>query len=227
VVGVLVRLPFVPQRAVCLPVLARLWRPKRPDRTKLHLAVELVGLVAARYPDRRLHLVGDAAYAGKTLRDLPERATVTTRLRGDAALYELAPPPTGKPGRPRRKGKRLPELIVLAALTKVRWRQAVVCCYGELRVVELACWRCLWYGTFGPRPVQVVLVRAPGAPDGYDLALVSTDLEATPAALVERYADRWPVEVLFEESRQIAGVGRPATAPAGPWSGPSRSAWRA
>jgi hypothetical protein len=40
-----------------------------------------------------------------------------------------------------------------------------------------------------------VLVRAPGAPDGYDLALVSTDLEATPAALVERYADRWPVEI--------------------------------
>jgi hypothetical protein len=56
--------------------------------------------------------------------------------------------------------------------------------------------------------VQVVLVRSPGAPDGYDLALVSTDLEATPAALVERYADRWPIEVLFEESRQVAGVGQ-------------------
>jgi hypothetical protein len=55
--------------------------------------------------------------------------------------------------------------------------------------------------------VQVVLVRSPGAPDGYDLALVSTDLGATPALLVERYADRWPVEALFEASRQVAGVG--------------------
>ena len=208
VVGVLVDLPFVPQRAVCLPVLCRLWRPKQPDRTKLALAVELVALVAGRYPNRQIHLTGDAAYAGKTLRDLPEQVTVTTRLRADAALYELAPPPTGKPGRPRLKGKRLPELIVLAALTRVRWRQAVVCCYGELRVVELTGIRCLWYGTFGPRPVQVVLVRSPGAPDGYDLALVSTDLGATPALLVERYADRWPVEVLFEESRQVAGVGQ-------------------
>jgi hypothetical protein len=208
VVGVLVRLPFVPQRAVCLPVLCRLWRPKQPDRTKLRLAVELVALVAARYPDRRLHLVGDAAYAGKTLRDLPEQATVTTRLRADAVLYELAPPPTGKPGRPRTKGGRLPELIVLAALTRVRFTPAVVACYGERTLVEVACFRCLWYGTFGPRPVQVVLVRAPGAPDGYDLALVSTDLGATPAALVERYADRWPVEVLFEEARQVAGVGQ-------------------
>jgi hypothetical protein len=208
VVGVLVDLPFVPQRAVCLPVLARLWRPRHPDRTKLALAVELVGLIAARYPDRGLHLVGDAAYAGKTLRELPERATVTTRLRSDAVLYELAPPRTGKPGRPRTKGKRLPELIVLAALTSVRWQQTVVACYGERRLVEVACWRCLWYGTFGARPVKVVLVRAPGAPDGYDLALVSTDLGATAATLVERYADRWPVEVLFEESRQVAGVGQ-------------------
>jgi hypothetical protein len=208
VLGVLVDLPFVPQRAVCLPVVCRLWRPRQPDRTKLSLAVELVGLIAARYPDRGLHLVGDAAYAGKTLRGLPAQATVTTRLRSDAVLYELAPPRTGKPGRPRTKGRRLPELIVLAALTSVRWRQAVVACYGEHRQVELACWRCLWYGTFGPRPVQVVLVRAPGAPDGYDLALVSTDLGASPATLVERYADRWPVEVLFEESRQVAGVGQ-------------------
>ncbi len=61
---------------------------------------------------------------------------------------------------------------------------------------------------FGTRPVQVVLVRRPGAPDGFDLALVTTDLAATPAELVERYAARWQVEVLFEQSRQVAGVGQ-------------------
>jgi hypothetical protein len=90
----------------------------------------------------------------------------------------------------------------------VVWKQAAVVCYGEVRAVELASWRCLWYGTFGPRPVTVVLVRSPAAPDGYDLALVSTDLEASPAELVERYARRWSVEVLFEDSRQVAGVGQ-------------------
>src|SRR6266545_4051668 len=169
VVGVLVELPFVPQRVVCLPVVCRLWRPKQPDRTKLALAVELVGLVAERCPDRQVHLTGDAAYAGKTLRALPTQVTVTTRLRSDAAL------------------------------TRVRFKQTVVCCYGELRVVELACLRCLWYGTFGPRPVQVVLVRSPGAPDGYDLALVTTDLAATPAELVQRYAARWPEEMVFPQ----------------------------
>jgi hypothetical protein len=54
----------------------------------------------------------------------------------------------------------------------------------------------------------VVLVRAPDAPDGFDLALVSTDLAATPAELVHRYATRWQVEVCFREARQDAGVGQ-------------------
>jgi DDE superfamily endonuclease len=208
VLGVLVRLPFLPQRAVCLPVLARLWRPHQPGRSKLDLACALVALVAERDPDRRIHLVCDAAYAGRTLRELPTRVAVTTRLRADAALYELAPPHTGRPGRPRTKGDRLPELTVLAALVKVRWQQATVRCYDREQVVALACWRCLWYGTFGRQPVQVVLVRPPGRVDGYDLALVSTDLAATSAELVGRYADRWSVEVGFEEARQVAGVGQ-------------------
>jgi hypothetical protein len=60
VLGVLVALPFVPQRRLWLPVLARLWCPKR-TATRLELGVELVRLLAERHPDRRVHLVGDAA----------------------------------------------------------------------------------------------------------------------------------------------------------------------
>lgn len=44
VVGVVVRLPFAP-RAVCLPILARLWIPRDADRTPLALARELLDLV--------------------------------------------------------------------------------------------------------------------------------------------------------------------------------------
>jgi hypothetical protein len=61
---------------------------------------------------------------------------------------------------------------------------------------------------FGTRPVNVVLVRDPAAPDGFDLALVTTDLAATTAQLVCRYAARWAVEVCFRDSRQDAGVGQ-------------------
>ncbi len=209
VVGVLVRLPFMAHRQVCLPVGARLWQPHQLGRSKLDLACELVGLLASRYPDRQVHLVGDAAYAGRALRGLPKQVTVTTRLRADAALYALpGPRRPGRRGRPRVKGERLPELIVLAAMTSVRWEQARVCCYGRAQAKELTSLVCLWPTVFGPRPVRIVLARQPGAPDGYELAVVTTDLDASPAELVERYASRWSVEVLFEESRQVAGVGQ-------------------
>lgn len=209
VVGVSVDLPFVAHRQVCLPVLARLWQPHRPGRSRLDLACELVGLLADRYPDRTLHLTGDAAYAGKALRGLPTRVTVTTRLHADAALYALPGPRRPRQrGRPRVKGERLPELIVLAGMTTVGWHKVRVRSYGQTRTKALHSRVCLWPTVFGARPVQVVLVRPVGSPDGYELALVSTDLDATPAALVERYATRWSVEVLFEESRQVMGVGQ-------------------
>jgi hypothetical protein len=209
VLGVLVAVPCLPHRQVCLPILARLWQPKRPDRTKLGLARELVWLVAARHPDRQVNLVGDAAYAGRLWRDLPERVTVTTRLRADAALYQLPPArQPGRRGRPRSKGDRLPELIMLAALIATRWQPATVACYGQRKHLELHSRICLWYTVWRTQPVQVVLARTPGAPDDYDLALVSTDLDATPAQLVERYAARWAVEQAFLDARQVLGVGQ-------------------
>ena len=55
------------------------------------------------------------AYAGRALRGLPAAITWTTRLRSNAALYQLAPPRTGRRGRPRLKGERLPALAELAA----------------------------------------------------------------------------------------------------------------
>jgi len=224
VVGVLVTLPFVPHRRVCLPVLCRLWQPQQRSKSnkpkasqpkqatatqgKCTLARQLVEQIVGRYPDRQVHLVGDAAYIGRAWRGAPERLTITSRLRCDAALYELAPPPTGKPGRPRVKGARLPELIMLAGMTATRFTPATVCCYGRQRTLDLAVFRCLWYGALGAQPVQVVLARPPDWPDGYELAVVSTDLAATPAELVERYSHRWSVEVCFEESRQLIGVGQ-------------------
>ena len=210
VVGVIVHLPFV-TRAVCLPILARLWLPGDPDHTPLILARELLDIVTAHLGDRPVHLVGDAAYVGKPLRGLPAHVTVTARLRCDAALYQPAPPPTGRRGRPRRKGNRLPELIVLAAMTHYRWTPVQVRCYGKTLDREVLAIGCLWYGALGGQLVHVVLSRPLGAPDGYELALVTTDLAATPAQVIERYADRWSEEQTFLDARHLAGVGQART----------------
>jgi hypothetical protein len=211
VVGVIVQLPFL-DRAVCLPILARLWLPGEADRTPLILARELLDLVVAHVGERPVHLVGDAAYVGKALRGLPTHVTVTARLRCDAALYAPAPPPTGRPGRPRIKGNRLPELILLAAMTRYRWAPVQVRCYGKIIMDrEVLAVGCLWYGALGRQPAQVVLSRPVGSPDGYELALVTTDLAATPAQVIERYANRWSQEQAFLDARHLAGVGQART----------------
>ncbi len=210
VVGVIVHLPFVP-RAVCLPILARLWLPGQADRTPLILARELLDQVTGHLGDRPVHLVGDAAYIGKPLRGLPAQVTVTARLRCDAALYAPPPSPTGRPGRPRGKGDRLPELIVLAAMTRYRWIPVQIHCYGKTLHRGVLAIRCLWHGALGGQLVQVVLSRPLGALDGYQLALVTTDLAASPQQVIERYADRWSAETMFLDARHLAGVGQART----------------
>jgi hypothetical protein len=208
VLGVLVDLPMLPHRPVCLPILARLWRPKH-TLGRLDLATELVRMVCRHLGSRRVDLVVDGAYAGRQLRDLPIQATVTCRLRADARLHRLPPPRRpGTRGRPRTRGDRLPELTTLAGMVTTPFALLRVTRYGRHGLAAVACFTCLWPSVFGSRPVQVVLVRAPDAPDSFDLALVSTDLAATPAELVQRYAGRWQVEVCFREARQDAGVGQ-------------------
>jgi hypothetical protein len=52
-----------------------------------------------------------------------------------------------------------------------------------------------------------VLVRDKSA-SGYDLALVTTDLNASPAQVIERYAARWSIEVAIEDAKQEFGAGQ-------------------
>jgi hypothetical protein len=216
VIGIVVRLGFL-ERSLCLPVLFRLWRPKRkhlpkdqpdPQRPgKPELARTLVDLLAARLAARRIDVVGDAAYAASAWRGLPQRVTVTFRLRKDAALYEPKPARTGRRGRPAEKGARLPRLAQIALDPATPWSEATATRYGKREQLRVHARRCLWYGALGPTPVVLILIGDATKPCGYQLALISTDLDAAPAQVIERYADRWPIEVCFEDGKQLAGVG--------------------
>src|SRR4029078_12824003 len=77
VAGIVVPLSFL-SRPVFLPVLARLWRPRHTG--KIAYARQLAELIAARYPDRTVHVVGDAAYVGGRLCDSDDRTTRRTRF---------------------------------------------------------------------------------------------------------------------------------------------------
>ena len=151
-----------------------------------------------------MHGVGDAAYHGKPL--LVEGTTWTTRLPANAALYDLAPPPTGRRGRPALKGAKLGKPGALAA--GAAWRRVTVYRYGRTESVDLAVVACIWYGSFGNTPGRCVLVREDNSAKVYDLALFTLDAGATPAEVVARYAVRWSIEPSNATGKQQMGVGQ-------------------
>ncbi|EQD49723.1 transposase, IS4, partial [mine drainage metagenome] len=66
------------------------------------LGARAVQRLAQRHPDREFHLIADGAYAPLAGVELP-RTAVTSRIRRDAALYDLPPPRRpGQNGRPAR-----------------------------------------------------------------------------------------------------------------------------
>ena len=91
---------------IAVPVNVRVHRKHDATTTIAHAAAMLTE-IAGWLPDRCFHLCADGAYATLAGAGLP-RTQLTSRMRRDAALFEAAPPRTGRRGRPRIKGDRLP-----------------------------------------------------------------------------------------------------------------------
>jgi hypothetical protein len=201
-----VKLPFC-SRAVCLPVLARLHLPgkNKEGPSKVDTAAALVSQLALAFPDRVIHVVADAAYHGPALRGLPENVTWTCRIPRNAVLYDLAPPRTGRRGRPRTKGDRLGTADDIAATAA--WATVTITAYGHQRIRHVAEVTCLWYGSWHTRAVRLILSRDEHTASGYDLGLVTTDPAMSAGGLVARYADRWGIEQAFADARNVLGAG--------------------
>ena len=209
--GLLVKLPGVGERVVCLPVLFRLWRPPATGgehRTMIELAHELINLIAAHFDNRRLEFSADGAYATKALRALPENVVALVRLRTNAALYANPPERTGRPGRPRKKGQRLGSPAELLESGQGRQRIQLERADGTPRRLEAVTLDCLWYHGLGQRTVRVVAARELECPDRVLLAVLCTDLELSAAEILSRYLDRWAIEVAFQQAKGELGVGQ-------------------
>jgi hypothetical protein len=209
VLAIIVTLPFL-SRPVALPVLAALavkGGPSKPD-----LARDLLDAIAERFPDRDIHLVADAAYGCAAFAGLGHGMTMTTRARTNAVFSHLAPPRTGRRGRPRLKRERIGTPADIARTG--RWKTVTVSRYGTTSTITITELTCLWYGTWRTDTVRVILVRDTGhttktsTARGYDIALVTTDLTATPEQIITRYAARWSIEVTFFDVKNILGVGQ-------------------
>jgi hypothetical protein len=201
IAAIVVQLPFC-SSPVALPVLFRLWRGKG-TASQVELAAQMLGKLAAAFPGRKVHGVGDAAFHGQSL--AVEGTTWTTRLPASAVLYGPKPPKTGRRGRPRQKGDRLGTCAQVAA--GAAWQDTAIRIYGQDTAVQIASCEALWHGSFKTAPGRLVLVRDPDSGKPYDLGLFTLDTAASPAAIARRYSWRWPIEPSNATGKQLLGAG--------------------
>lgn len=161
-------------------------------------------------PDRALIVVCDSSFAAiEFLDSVRTHATVITRLRLDAALYEPARPrQKGKPGRTAKKGKKVAKLEARLVDEKTSWiRMLVSQWYGRSDyLLDVTSGTAVWYHAGMPAvPIRWVLVRDPqGKLD--PKAFLSTNLALSPLEILTYFVRRWRVEVTFEEVRRHLGV---------------------
>ena len=173
---------------------ARSGRPRTPKKLTDHArqaVLQVARWLGETAPGRRLVVVADTGFAAiRLLAAMREHATVVTRLRLDAALYDPAPPRrSGTLGRPRKKGARQPTLAARLSDPATRWQRLVIGrWYGEReRLVEIATGTAVWYHAgMPPVPLRWVIVRDPGGavePKGF----LCTDRSVEPQAIIAWY----------------------------------------
>jgi hypothetical protein len=184
----------------------------RRHQTLVERAWQIIHVVVRWLPGRDLVFVADSSYAVLELlhqvSELP-RASLITRLRLDAALYD--PPPAREPGhigRPRLKGDRRPTLEAVWADEDTTWSKLTIePWYGDTpHEVDVATDTAVWYHS-GKPPMLLrwVLIRDPHKcfePQ----ALLSTHLDHTPQQILTWFIRRWTMEVTLEEARAHLGM---------------------
>ena len=211
--------------AIGLPLLARMYvRQKDIDaqkltflrkvtfQTKLVMAAELVAWVAARLRFLGLSVwaVADGAYAKQVFLKAAAVAgvIVVSRLRKDAALFEVPPavtPGKRRRGRPRIYGNKAISLAKRAGQCR-GWQVGTFVLYG-LSVTKRYKTFLATYRLAGGL-IRVVLVQED---DGTWRAYFCTKADATVAEILEAVADRSALEQVFHDVKEVHGVGQAQT----------------
>ena len=193
---------------LALPLNIRLNRKNSQGVTLLDHTEDMLRELATWLPEYDFRLVADGAYAPLAGR-LPLRVTLISRLRADAALYELPPPRNaGTRGRPRLKGVRLPKPSVLAkTIPAHEWRLGQTCERGTMRERLVYSRQVLW-ASVSKTPILLIISRDPRGKEADDF-FFSTDITSSPASSISDFADRWPVEDTFRNVKQYLGSEQP------------------
>ena len=172
-------------------------------KTKIELAECL--LKRFRWPAKRLILLVDNLYAkGKLAFDLglAQSVSMVSRLRSNAALYELPKPAKqAKRGRPRLRGKKVSARTLYRRRRK--HRQLNVTLYGKTITIKAFVDVVMPSPTLGSQPILVIIF--PQRSHKKMNIFFSTNLKMDPVRLLELYALRFKIEDAFDELKTFGG----------------------
>ena len=230
VLAMVVKVPLLKDRFIALPIYARLC-PKNTEenespvkrkgrknkakgkgskkkKTTVFIMEGMIHIVAAWLPEAQFRFCGDGAYACLA-GDLPRNVRLVSRIRCDAALYELPPPKREhQRGRPPQKGRRVPSPQEMAKQVGRRWKRYKIDLYGEIVERQLFSFTALWYEVCPDHLIKIVIVRDPEG-EKKDEYFFTTDLEMGLEEIVLCYTGRWAIEVVFRETKQYLGMNEP------------------
>lgn len=202
--------------AIALPLLARLYIRARDlggiapwnrpaFQTKLQQAADLVdwAVTALRWTGKSLWVVVDGAYAKRPFlkRALAAGVVVVSRLRRDAALFDLPPrPKTRGRGQPRKYGLHRISLAKRAA-HRQGWTTADFVLYGRTVTKTFKTFLATWPPAGGV--IRVVLVKEA---HGW-AAFFAVSAPASVAEILEAVADRAALEQAFHDIKEVHGAG--------------------
>ena len=203
------------QRIWALPILTvlapsqRYYKQRdRQHKTLLERALQTLKVLKSWLPHHRVVAVGDNTYSAIDFLYGCQQAQITfiTRLRLDAAIYDPAPPYSGK-GRPRKKGAKQTKLEQRIIDENIAWQTIEITWYdGQPHTIQFTSDTCVWFHYDKPAlPIQWVLIRDPQH-EFEPLALLSTCPTDEPLWIIQTFISRWCVEVTFEETRRHLGL---------------------
>ena len=217
VLAISVKFPFTSRRWA-LPVLCALYRPQelnraegRRHKTAGRLARQLMAVLIHWFPQRKFVFLGDGGYASHELAKFCHRhrrhATLISRFYPKANLY-ARPSKRNHLGRPRLKGRKLPQPRAIVARRK-RKSTTVSWYGGSQRRVQFVSNTGRWYkGGQGLVPIRWVFVRDVSGTHR-DEYFYSTDPKLTPTRIISWFTARWPIETTFQEVRAHLGFETP------------------
>ena len=204
---------------ISLPIAAELYlRQKEIDklqskynrkfRTKTAMAVAIVERLVPYFKgfDKPIEIIVDGGYAKDTVL-LPlcklDNVTTITRLRRDAAVFDVPPPrKKGQRGASKKYGERIDIKVMVA--DEDGWQVVECRLYGQVVKKKVKCFVATSKLTRG-KPIKVVLIKED---EKTWVPLMSTNAELSAVEILESYGVRFGIEEVFKDLKEVWGWGK-------------------